>query len=302
MLIGANAAQYQIKKGNVLTGGLPVLLEDDDLPKTQQADSGSEVGRRRLGSSQTTSLPVYHQLYTILRQQIQDGMFGRDQPLPPEMTLSKTYDVSRVTVRRALEMLERESLIVRRHGVGTFACPPGGEGGSERLAGLVENLITLGLDTTAKLIAFDTAAPVPSVAAAALNLKPGSPALRIERLRYYKSKPLSLTTLFLPAAFASRISEKELDDRPVMRILEATGIKAMRAEQTISAVAADDRAANRLSVGVGAPLIRLRRTVFDEAGQPFEHQQGLYNPDQYEYHMLLTRDNSSSRPQWRHIG
>lgn len=218
------------------------------------------------------------------------------------MALSKTYDVSRVTVRRALEMLERESLIVRRHGVGTFATPPAGDGGGARLAGLVENLITLGLETTARLIAFDAAAPTPAPAAAALNLTPGSPAVRIERLRFYKSRPLSLTTLYLPPRLADRIRESDLDDRPVMRILEATGIRAMRAEQTISAVAADDDAANKLSVGIGAPLIRLRRTVFDEEGAPFEHQQGLYNPDQYEYHMLLSRDNSSNRPQWRHIG
>jgi len=86
------------------------------LPKTQRASAAAEIGRRRLGSTQTTSLPVYHQLYTILRQQIQDGIFDGTQPLPPEMALSKTYDVSRVTVRRALEMLEREALIVRRHG------------------------------------------------------------------------------------------------------------------------------------------------------------------------------------------
>ena len=255
-----------------------------------------------MGSDHTTSLPVYHQLYTILRQQIKDGAFDQNRPLPPEMALSKTYEVSRVTVRRALEMLERESLIVRRHGVGTFASPPAEDGGTGRLAGLVENLITLGLETTARLLSFDTAAPAPAVAAAALNMKPGDPAVRIERLRFYKNRPLSLTNLYLPPRLADRISEADLDDRPVMRILEATGIRAMRAEQTMSAVAADDEAANKLSVSIGAPLIRLRRTVFDDSGEPFEHQQGLYNPDQYEYHMLLTRDNSSSRPQWRHIG
>lgn len=265
-------------------------------------DASGEIGRRRLGSAQTTSLPVYHQLYTILRQQIKDGAFGQSTPLPPEMTLSRTYDVSRVTVRRALEMLERENLIVRRHGVGTFASPPEVEGGSGRLAGLVENLITLGLETTAQLIAFDADAAIPATAAAALNLTPGSAAIRIERLRFYKSRPLSLTTLYLPPHLADSIRESDLDDRPVMRILEATGIRATRAEQTVSAVAADDDAANKLSVAIGAPLIRLRRTVFDETGTPFEHQQGLYNPDQYEYHMLLSRDNSSSRPQWRHIG
>lgn len=272
------------------------------LTRALKDASVAELGRRRLGSDHTTSLPVYHQLYTILRQQIKDGVFYPSRPLPSEMALSKSYDVSRVTVRRALEMLERESLIVRRHGVGTFASSPAEDGGGGRLAGLVENLITLGLETTARLLSFDAAAPVPAVVAAALNLTPGNPAVRIERLRFYKSRPLSLTNLYLPPHLANRITEADIDDRPIMRILEATGIRAMRAEQTISAVAADDDAANKLSVSIGAPLIRLRRTVFDESGAPFEHQQGLYNPDQYEYHMLLTRDNSSSRPQWRHIG
>lgn len=265
--------------------------------------TAGEAGRRSLGSDATTSLPVYHQLYTILRQQIKDRNFDAQQPLPSEMQLAATYDVSRVTVRRALEMLEREHLIVRKHGVGTFAAPDGpGEDSGSRVSGLVENLITLGLETTAKLLAFDADSPTPAVVAATLNLPPEARTIRIERLRLYKGKPLSVTKVYLPQSLAGRIREGDLDDRPVMRILELSGIRAQRAEQTISAVPADDDAAAKLMVNIGAPLIRLRRTVYDEAGQPFEHQQGLYNPDQYEYHMMLTRDNSSARPQWRHIG
>lgn len=266
--------------------------------------AAAETGRRSLRSDATTSLPVYHQLYTILRQQIKDRVFATDKPLPPEMQLASTYDVSRVTVRRALELLERERLIVRKHGVGTFAAPEGeGEtAGGGRVSGLVENLITLGLETTARLLAFDADAPTPGVVATALNLPADARTIRIERLRLYKGKPLSLTQVYLPQHLRTHISEAMLDDRPVMRILEVGGIRAQRAEQTMSAVPADDDAASKLNVNIGAPLIRLRRTVFDEHGLPFEHQQGLYNPDQYEYHMLLTRDNSSARPQWRHIG
>lgn len=264
----------------------------------------AETGRRSLRSDATTSLPVYHQLYTILRQQIKDRAFATDKPLPPEMQLASTYDVSRVTVRRALELLEREALIVRRHGVGTFAAPEGeGEtAGGGRVSGLVENLIALGLEATARLLAFDADAPTPVMVASALNLPADARTIRIERLRIYRGKPLSLTLVYLPQNLTAHISEAMLDDRPVMQILEAGGIRAQRAEQTISAVPADDDAAGKLNVNIGAPLIRLRRTVFDEQGQPFEHQQALYNPDQYEYHMLLTRDNSSARPQWRHIG
>jgi GntR family transcriptional regulator len=269
----------------------------------QKPNEPGEAGRRELGSSETTSLPIYHQLYVILRQQIKDGAFDSKVPLPPELTLCKTFNVSRVTVRRALQMLEREQLIVRRHGVGTFAAPEAARGVQPvRIAGLIENLITLGLETTAELLLFDPEAPLPAPVAAALNAKTGEPGLRIERIRRYKALPLSLTNVYLPSRIAPLVTREAIDDRPIVRILEAQGLRALRAEQTISAVAADDDAAKKLSVSIGAPLIRLRRTVFDQDGIPFEYQQGLYNPDQYEYHMLLTRDNSSNRPQWRHIG
>ena len=261
-----------------------------------------EAGRRELGSSETTSLPIYHQLYVILRQRIKDGAFV-DGPLPTEAALCVSFDVSRVTVRRTLQMLEREGLIVRRRGVGTFAAPGGAsEAVPVRVAGLVENLITLGLETTAELLSYDPAALLPPAVAIALNAQPRETGLRIERIRRYKALPLSLTEVYLRAGMAGMLSREDIDDRPIIRILEARGIRALRAEQTISAVPADNDAAKKLSVSIGAPLIRLRRTVFDQDGTPFEYQQGLYNPDQYEYHMMLTRDNSSNRPQWRHIG
>jgi GntR family transcriptional regulator len=259
--------------------------------------------RRRLGSKQTTSLPVYHQLYVVLRQQITDGAFPPSAPLPTEMALSETYDVSRVTVRRALDMLERESLVVRRQGVGTFpAAQAAQQEAPARIAGLIENLITIGLETTAKLLAYDPRAPMPAFVAAALQLAPDARCLRLQRLRRHKKKPVSLTTVFVPPAFASHIDRKSLDDRPVVRILEQAGIRAVSAEQSLSAVAADDQAASELGVAIGSPLIRLRRVVFEKGGAPLLYQQSLYNPDRYEYYMLLSRDNSTARPQWRHLG
>ncbi|MEG1453407.1 UTRA domain-containing protein, partial [Brevundimonas sp.] len=97
-------------------------------------------------------------------------------------------------------------------------------------------------------------------------------------------------------------AEHLLDDRPVIRMLEEGGVRPHRAEQTLSAVPADDQVANWLGLAVSSPVIRLRRTILNDKGEPLEHYIGLYNPDHYEYHMMLTRDNSASQPQWRHIG
>lgn len=264
--------------------------------------AAKNVGRRDLASQDKSSLPIYHQLYTILRQDITDGVYPEDQPLPTEMALSSNFNVSRVTVRRALDMLEREGLVIRRQGIGTFARPPEESSAAGRLSGLIENLITLGIETTAELLAFDDQAATPPLVAKTLKITPGGPCLYIQRLRCHKSKPVSLTAMYLPQAFNRIISRTQLDDRPVVRILEQAGIIPASAEQTISAIAADDQVASRLNVATGSPVIRLRRTVFDHEGKPILYQQSLYNPDRYEYYMLLSRDNSSARPQWRHLG
>lgn len=256
---------------------------------------------RSLRAMHNGSLPIYHQLYAALRQQIKDGVFGHSGALPSEMSLCDTFGISRVSVRRALQMLEQEGLVTRRHGVGTFVASQDALG-TVRVGGMIDNLITLGLETRAELLSFNNDAALPSFAASSLKLGPQDRGIKVERLRFYKGRPLSLTEVYLPSSLSSVVKAGDIDDRPIILILEAAGLKAVSAEQTISAVVADDYVSAKLDVAIGSPLLRLRKTVFDQSGAPFEYQQGLYNPDQYEYYMLLTRDSNSNRPQWRHIG
>ncbi|MDA5192882.1 GntR family transcriptional regulator [Govanella unica] len=272
------------------------------IPPTAKIQADKAVGRRDLAARDRSSLPIYHQLYTILRQQIIDGAYAEDVPLPTEMALSGNFNVSRVTVRRALDMLEREGMVMRRQGIGTFAVPVDESTSSNRLSGLIENLITLGIETSAEVLAFDPKSPVPPLVANTLKIPKSGRCLSLMRLRRHKGKPVSLTTVYLPESFGEIITKKTLDDRPIVRILELAGIIAANAEQTISAIAADEQVAARLDVSTGSPVIRLRRTVFDYDGKPILYQQSLYNPDRYEYYMLLSRDNSTARPQWRHLG
>jgi len=266
------------------------------------APAGARRSLKSAGPSR--SLPVYHQLSSILRQQIKDGAFTPDKAMPSEMQLSSGYDVSRVTVRRALELLEAEGRIVRRHGVGTFVAPPARnvQAQAGRVSGLVENLISMGMDTTAQLIEYESDIVPPSPVAQALGLQADDTVLKMVRLRSHRGATLSVSTVYLPHSVSHLVQEHMLDDRPVVRMLEDGGIRPYRAEQTMTAVPADDAVAKWLGIGVSMPVIRLRRTIFNEQGQPVQHYVGLYNPDNYEYHLMLTRDNSSDRPQWRHIG
>ncbi|MGI4817312.1 MAG: GntR family transcriptional regulator [Janthinobacterium lividum] len=261
--------------------------------------------RRSLKSSGAThTLPVYHQLSSILRQQIKDGVFPTDRPMPSEMQLASDYDVSRVTVRRALETLEVEGRIVRRHGVGTFVAPPDKNERSTcaRVSGIVENLIAMGMDTECRLLEHVPHHTPPSNVLHALGLSEGDTVTKLVRLRTHQGKTLGVSTVYVPLSVSHLVQEHLLDHRPVVRILEDAGVRPYRAEQTLTAVPADDAVAKSLGIGIAMPVIRLRRTVFGDIGQALLHTVGLFNPDNYEYHTMLTRDNSTDRAQWRHIG
>lgn len=267
----------------------------------QKTEKGSaKIGRRVLGSKRMTSLPAYHQLYVVLRQKIIDQQYPEDKPIPSEFTLAEAYNVSRVTVRRTFDLLENDGLIERRQGIGTFAV------GNSKLEdttirGVLENLITIGLETSAQTLAFEKVL-TPIRVHAALRTKKEEKLLCIERLRTHSGKPFSLTKVWLPPECSSLISKKELGNKPVAIALENAGLNPISADQSISAILADDHSASLLGVDIGAALIRLRRTVFAADGVPLLVQQSLYAPDRYEYHMQLSRHSNEGRPQWRHIG
>jgi GntR family transcriptional regulator len=85
----------------------------------------------------------------------------------------------------------------------------------------------------------------------------------------------------------------------VVWFLEDQGVLAAKADQNLTAVLADDSSAEHLGVAIGAPLLKLRRFVYDQAGQPLLYQQSLYQPDFYQYRMSLTRSNSNDKPSWQ---
>ncbi len=250
----------------------------------------------------------YHQIYLVLREQLLENQFA--QGLPGEFSLMQQFGVARVTVRRALEQLAGEGLISREPGRGTRAIgadaahtmasnAPAFAEGSRRapLTGLLENLVSMGLQTSVKVLQADAMPATPSVAQA-LQIAVGDSLQKSVRVRSTKAGPLSHITTYVPVAVSRPFTRRELEKKPILILLEEQGVQVGRATQTISAKLADVQVASHLDIAVGSALLAVRRVIFDTDERPIQCLHGLYRPDRYEYEMQLSRVGSIDAKVW----
>jgi GntR family transcriptional regulator len=249
-------------------------------------------------------LPKYHQVYLVLREHLQEGRFATG--LPGELALMRQFGVARVTVRRALAQLAVEGLIAREPGRGTRALtteeakPSGGRQGSGRkahLTGLLENLVSMGLQTSVNVLEV-AVIPAPAAVAQALSLPVGAPVQKAVRVRSTPEGPFSHITTYVPQTLAQGFGREELARKPILLLLEESGVQVGRAQQTISARLADAEVARHLGVSVGTALLAVRRLIYDAQDRPVQWLHGLYRPDRYEYQMELSRVGSIDAKVW----
>lgn len=243
-------------------------------------------------------VPKARQVYLVLRERIAGGGFHVGDALPGEQALAAAHNVSRITVRRALAELEREGLIDRRRGAGTFVNPRDvAKPVIADLADVLRNLVEMGQSTDVRLLAFgyqDPSAPI----AQALRLSAGERVQRSVRVRIIDGKPFSYLTTHVPERVGVTYSEPELASQPLLALLERSGVSVDRATQEISAVLASPEVAGALGVDIGSALIALTRVVYDAEDRGVEHLHALYRPDRYAFRMDLARTGRSGGRRW----
>jgi GntR family transcriptional regulator len=251
-------------------------------------------------------LPKYHQIYLLLCEQLAEGRFA--DGLPGEFALVEEFGVARVTVRRALEKMAADGLISREPGRGTRPIRPQvasiAQGAHEvhgvqraHLGGLLENLVSMGLRTSVKVIDVQTVTASASVANA-LQLQAGDAVQKAVRVRSTREGPLSHITTYVPADVARQFGRRELARKPILVLLEEAGVQVGRAHQTITARLADATLAQHLDVSVGSALLAVRRLVYDANERPVQWLHGLYRPDRYAYEMQLSRVGGIDAKVW----
>ncbi|MGE0154293.1 MAG: GntR family transcriptional regulator [Reyranellaceae bacterium] len=233
--------------------------------------------------------PLYHQVYSVLRNRVMAGDYQKDAPIPGEHELARDFDVSRVTVRKALDVLEREGLIRRVHGSGTFANPMPSFEPYANLSGFRDMSDWIMRSTRIRMLDFAYVEPPPDVRKA-LGLAEGALTQHSVRVRSIQGTPIFHLTAYVPEEIGRAWSRTDMRITPLTKLLRRAGIVFSAVEQTITAVLAQPREAQALGVAIGSPLLSINWIMADQKRRPVYHSVCLARPDMYHLHTSL-RDN-----------
>ncbi|WP_369269109.1 GntR family transcriptional regulator [Streptomyces sp. R11] len=237
--------------------------------------------RRRLRADRA------RQLADLLRHLVLTGGFPRGV-LPHEDVLAADYQMSRNTVRHALDLLRAEQLVERLPGVGTVVVAEKYSHGLDRLMGLAETLREHGQVSNEVRTMGPVAAPAP--VAERLRLPTGTDVLYIERLRKLNGLPLSLDLTYLPLDIGSELIGADLENTDVFRLLEQiTGQPLGHAEITLEAVNADAHSATVLQAPRGTAVLMLERLTHLCDGRPVDLEFIRFRGDRIAMSGLLRR-------------
>jgi GntR family transcriptional regulator len=231
----------------------------------------------------------------IRYQEIADELRRRARAAPPgsvlpsESELSAEFDASRVTVRRALELVRDEGLIAARQGFGWFVATEPVRQRLERLLTIESQLETSGLGAERRVIDFEFVNP-PAHVSAELGV---DRVLRVKRISLADGEPFAVVTVWCPAELGQHLSMADVERRPFYELLD---IELRGATQTIGADLAEQSDAELLAVPVGSPLLKCRRVTTDTTGRPVLMSEHLFPAHRTEFVVDLPNDRPSSVP------
>ncbi len=238
--------------------------------------------------SDAVFLPLYKQIRSLLVQRLQQGEWKPGEPIPSETELAARFQVSQGTVRKAIDELAAENLLVRRQGKGTFVATHQEPRAQFRFLRLAPDHGEAVPTHSTFLECRRTRAP--GDVAQQLALRSAEAAIYLRRLLLVGATPLVLDDIWLPASLFRGLTPERLAEYrgPLYGLFESEfGTRMIRADERIRAVAAAEDVAALLAVPAGSPLLLVDRVSYTYRDQPVEVRRGFCVTTEYHYHNEL---------------
>jgi GntR family transcriptional regulator len=246
--------------------------------------SGSKIP---LASS--SMIPLYTQIKEALRAKILDGSYQAHQRLPSESEMINAFGVSRITVRQAVSDLQKEGLLFKIHGKGTFVATPKVSQELAHLQGFGEAMNRLGHETSSRVLRLG---PVKGDATICgkLGMPEGAIVTGICRVRYLNREPVSVDYSYLAPDIGSRLSKSSLGERDMFSLLEnELGRRLHSADVEIDATSATEEVAASLKIKPGSPVLRIERLTYAQQEKPLVFEYLLYRAENFKYKLKISR-------------
>jgi GntR family transcriptional regulator len=245
-----------------------------------------EVGKK---ISSVSPLPLFTQIKEVVRKRIMDGTYSIHSKLPSERELGEFFKVSRVTVRQALAELQREGLIFKISGKGTFVSKPKASLEGSKLRGFGEAMSSLGYESVARILSISEEASSSRVANK-LKIEVGAFVCKIQRLRYLNRDPISLDISYVRPDIGKVMANSDLEERDIISLLEnECGVPLGKAKVDIEAVLSDETMSRYLALEEGGPILHIERTLLTTESQPVLYENLYYSGDVFRYSLDVER-------------
>ncbi len=230
------------------------------------------------------AMPAYQRIQNAIRQRIEAGQLNSGDMVASERELARIHKVSLMTARHALAGLEREGVVERRRGAGTFVAPP--KIHFNKLMSYTEQMLARGLAPFSKVVASKIVDDEEEIAGR-LSLPSGSKLVKIERVRHTSDEPFAVESCYLPAERFPGLVREPVGRNSLFGLLEKDyGVQLTYADEEVDATAADGRIAQFLQVPRGSPVLRIRQVIYSSNAKPVIYVVGFYRS---ERHSLFIR-------------
>lgn len=230
------------------------------------------------------SSPIYIQIHNDIKRAIEAGKWAVGDRIPSERELSRNFDVSRMTLRQAIQTLVDEGILERQVGSGTYVANQKVQEKMSGVTSFTDLMLTQGKQPTSKTISYHVMNPSLSEAEK-LKLNEDDQVLRMERVRYGDDVPICFEVATVPEKLVDGLSKKEVTSSLYRALEDKKQLSPGKAQQTVSAMSASERIAEYLSIKRGDAILRLRQVTYLQDGTPFEYVRTQYVGERFEFYL-----------------
>lgn len=241
--------------------------------------------------NKTSPIPIYSQLEQVVKELMKKKQLNPGDLIPSEREFAEKYQVSRMTVRQAINNLTSDGYLQRKRGKGTFVALKKFEQSLDYLTSFSEDMRSRGMEPGTKVLEFNKIEANEKIAQR-LGIEEGSPIYEIKRLRLADHLPIAYQILYTSVDLIPGLT-KEIAEQSIYQYVESEiGLRILSAQQDVEATVSKKPEAEALLIKVGDPVLYISRVGLAENEMPLEFTQSFYRADRYKFKVKINRQNT----------